>query len=145
MKRIFALLLALTMVFSMASCGADAPAAAPEGESETVTEPQGTDVNIYVLSGPTGVGAMNLWARSDAGETGNTYHFTMPGANDEVVAAVSGGEADIACVATNLAATLCNKTQGGVSVLAVNTLGVLSILAPGEAPAAIGDLKGRTI
>ena len=145
MKRIFALLLALTLVFLMTACGGNAPATAPETEPETVSEPQGTDVNIYVLSGPTGIGAMNLWARSDAGETANTYHFTMPGANDEVVAAVSGGEADIACVATNLAATLYNKTQGGVSVLAVNTLGVLSILAPGEAPAAISDLKGRTI
>ena len=103
------------------------------------------EVNLYVLSGPTGIGAMNLWAAADAGETQNTYHITMPGANDEVVAAISNGDADIAAVATNLAATLYNKTNGGVTVLAVNTLGVLSLLGSGQEIASIADLAGKTI
>ena len=98
-----------------------------------------------MLSGPTGIGAMNLWAAADAGETANTYHITMPGANDEVVAALSNGQADIAAVATNLAATLYNKTDGGVTVLAVNTLGVLSLLGCGGEADAISDLAGKTI
>ena len=88
---------------------------------------------------------MNLWAASDAGETKNTYHITMPGANDEVVAALSKGDADIAAVATNLAATLYNKTDGGVTVLAVNTLGVLSLLSNGQEAATVSELKGKTI
>ena len=79
---------------------------------------------------------------ADAGETANTYHITMPGANDEVVAALSNGQADIAAVATNLAATLYNKTDGGVTVLAVNTLGVLSLLGNGQEAATIADLAG---
>ena len=102
-------------------------------------------MNLYVLSGPTGIGAMNLWAAADAGETQNTYYITMPGANDEVVAAISNGDADIAAVATNLAATLYNKTSGGVTVLAVNTLGVLSLLGSGQEIASIADLAGKTI
>ena len=102
-------------------------------------------VRLYVLSGPTGIGAMNLWAASDAGETENSYEITMPGANDEVVAAVSNGDADIACVATNLAATLYNKTGGQITCLAVNTLGVLYMLTSGEEIASVADLKGRTI
>ena len=124
---------------------------AAESSAAEVTEPsEETDaaaaaVNLYVLAGPTGIGAMNLWAKSDAGETVNKYNITMPGANDEVVAAVSNGTADIAAVATNLAATLYNKTEGGISVLAVNTLGVLSILTPGEELASIEDLKGHVI
>ena len=69
----------------------------------------------------------------------------MPGANDEVVAALSKGDADIAAVATNLAATLYNKTDGGVTVLAVNTLGVLSLLSNGQEAATVSDLKGKTI
>lgn len=131
MKKILSLLLALVMVFSMAGCG--------QSTGETA------EMNVYVLAGPTGVGAMNLWAKSDAGETANTYHFTMPAANDEVVAAISKGEADIAAVATNMAATLYNKTAGGVTVLAVNTLGVLSLLSNGEEIASVADLKGKTI
>ena len=69
----------------------------------------------------------------------------MPGANDEVVAAISNGDADIAAVATNLAATLYNKTNGGVTVLAVNTLGVLALLTNGPELADLAALRGKTI
>ena len=131
MKKLVSWLLALAMVFSLAACG---------GQGREHAE-----MNVYVIAGPTGVGAVNLWAKSDAGETENTYHFTMAGSNDEVVAAIARGEADMAAVATNMAAALYQKTQGGVTVLAVNTLGVLSLLTSGEALASAADLKGRTV
>ena len=140
-KSIISLLLALTMALSLTACGTQANTE-PQQPDDT---PAPAEVNLYVLSGPTGIGAMNLWAAADAGETQNTYHITMPGANDEVVAAVSNGDADIAAVATNLAATLYNKTSGGVTVLAVNTLGVLSLLGNGQEIASIADLAGKTI
>lgn len=136
MKKLVSLLLALALAFSLAACG---------GKTNPVpAEP--VDINLYVLSGPTGIGAVNLRARAEAGETlANNYTVTMTGANDEVVAAISNGQADIACVATNLAATLYNKTEGGVKVLAVNTLGVLSILTNGGSLNAVADLRGKTI
>ena len=140
-KSIVSLLLALTLALSLTACGTQANTE-PEQPDDT---PAPAEVNLYVLSGPTGIGAMNLWAAADAGETQNTYHITMPGANDEVVAAISNGDADIAAVATNLAATLYNKTSGGVTVLAVNTLGVLSLLGSGQEIASIADLAGKTI
>ena len=140
-KSLVSLLLALTLVLSLTACGTQANTE-PEQPDDT---PAPAEVNLYVLSGPTGIGAMNLWAAADAGETQNTYHITMPGANDEVVAAISNGAADIAAVATNLAATLYNKTSGGVTVLAVNTLGVLSLLGNGQEIASIADLAGKTI
>ena len=140
-RSLVSLLLALTLVLSLTACGTQANTE-PEQPDDT---PAPAEVNLYVLSGPTGIGAMNLWAAADAGETQNTYHITMPGANDEVVAAISNGDADIAAVATNLAATLYNKTSGGVTVLAVNTLGVLSLLGNGQEIASIADLAGKTI
>ena len=140
-KSLVSLLLALTLALSLNACGTQANTE-PEQPDDT---PAPAEVNLYVLSGPTGIGAMNLWAAADAGETQNTYHITMPGANDEVVAAISNGDADIAAVATNLAATLYNKTNGGVTVLAVNTLGVLSLLGSGQEIASIADLAGKTI
>ena len=140
-KSIVNLLLALTLALSLTACGTQADTE-PQQPDDT---PAPAEVNLYVLSGPTGIGAMNLWAAADAGETQNTYHITMPGANDEVVAAISNGDADIAAVATNLAATLYNKTSGGVTVLAVNTLGVLSLLGSGQEIASIADLAGKTI
>lgn len=142
-RAIVSLLLALTLALSLTACGGQANSE-PE-QPETQEELTAAEINLYVLSGPTGIGAMNLWAAADAGETKNTYHITMPGANDEVVAALSNGEADIAAVATNLAATLYNKTSGGVTVLAVNTLGVLSMLSNGQEAATVSDLKGKTI
>ena len=140
-RSLVSLLLALTLALSLTACGTQANTE-PEQPDDT---PAPAEVNLYVLSGPTGIGAMNLWAAADAGETQNTYHITMPGANDEVVAAISNGDADIAAVATNLAATLYNKTSGGVTVLAVNTLGVLSLLGNGQEVATIADLAGKTI
>lgn len=136
MKRMMSLLLALAMVLALAACG---------GKTNPVpAEP--VDMNVYVLAGPTGIGAVNLRAKAEAGEAlANRYTVTMTGANDEVVAAISNGDADIACVATNLAATLYNKTQGGVKVLAVNTLGVLSLLTNGGSLTGLADLKGKTI
>lgn len=142
-RAIVSLLLALTLALSLTACGGQTNSE-PQ-QPDTQEEPTAAEINLYVLSGPTGIGAMNLWAAADAGETKNTYHITMPGANDEVVAALSNGEADIAAVATNLAATLYNKTSGGVTVLAVNTLGVLSMLSNGQEAAAVADLKGKTI
>ena len=142
-RAIVSLLLALTLALSLTACGGQANSE-PE-QPETQEEQTAAEINLYVLSGPTGIGAMNLWAASDAGDTKNTYHITMPGANDEVVAALSKGDADIAAVATNLAATLYNKTDGGVTVLAVNTLGVLSLLSNGQEAATVSDLKGKTI
>ena len=142
-RAIVSLLLALTMALSLTACGGQTNSESEQPEKQE--ELTAAEINLYVLSGPTGIGAMNLWAAADAGETKNTYHITMPGANDEVVAALSKGDADIAAVATNLAATLYNKTDGGVTVLAVNTLGVLSLLSNGQEVNAVSDLKGKTI
>ena len=142
-RAIVSLLLALTLALSLTACGGQTNS--EPKQPDTQEELTAAEINLYVLSGPTGIGAMNLWAAADAGETENTYHITMPGANDEVVAALSNGEADIAAVATNLAATLYNKTSGGVTVLAVNTLGVLSMLSNGQEAATVSDLKGKTI
>ena len=142
-RAIVSLLLALTLALSLTACGGQTNS--EPKQPDTQEELTAAEINLYVLSGPTGIGAMNLWAASDAGETKNTYHITMPGANDEVVAALSKGDADIAAVATNLAATLYNKTEGGVTVLAVNTLGVLSLLSNGQEVNAVSDLKGKTI
>jgi len=128
--RILSFLLVLSLVLSSAAVCAFA-----------AEEP----VTFYVLSGPTGVGAMNLWSKADAGTTEGRYNVIMTGANDEIVAALSNGDADIAAISTALASTLYNKTRGQIVVLAVNTLGVLSMLSSGEDIASIADLRGRTI
>lgn len=132
MKRVlaFALILVL-MVGVFAGCGKD--------------EKKGTEVRITAIAGPTGVGMVNLMQNSADKKTTNTYTFDVVSDPTQAVAAITSGEADIAAVPTNLAATLYKKTEGKVRVLAVNTLGVLHILENGESIKSIKDLKGKTI
>ncbi|MBE6729138.1 MAG: ABC transporter substrate-binding protein [Ruminococcaceae bacterium] len=130
MKKLLAVVLALLLLFSLTAC-----------KEEIKTG----EMNVYVLSGPTGIGAVNLRADAEAGKTANTYNFKMVEANDEIVAAINDGKADIAAVATNLASTIYNNSNKQVTVLAVNTLSVLSILTNGAELNSIADLKGKTI
>ena len=77
--------------------------------------------------------------------SGNIYHFTITSATDEVSAALAQGTTDIAAVPANLASVLYNNTEGGVQVLAINTLGVLYIVESGDTVHSVEDLRGKTI
>ncbi len=133
MKKIVSLLMALLLVFSVCGCAANIPA-------------EKTDINVFVLTGPTGIGAVNLMDVAEKGEGKENYKFTAVAAPTEIVSKISNKEADIAAVPTNLAATLYNKTQGGVKVLAVNTLGVLYVLTnKGTEINSVAELKGKKI
>ncbi|MCQ2450033.1 MAG: ABC transporter substrate-binding protein, partial [Clostridia bacterium] len=123
-----------------AACGKKEEAK-PEAKEEKPAE-----VNVFVLTGPTGIGAVNMWDKSDAGKTDMKYNFAAVAAPDEAVAKLNKGEADIAAVSTNLAAKLYKLTDGGVQILAVNTMGVLSVLDnTGAEIKSLADLKGRKI
>jgi len=163
MKRTLSLVLAaLLAVSSLAGCsfGNDAPAASSvpgssssqgAGSSEPVSPPEREPVKLMVLSGPTGVGAAKLMADNEAEPDKrsepiyNRYTVTVASDNTEVVNALVNGDADIAAIATNVAANLFEKTDGGIQLLAVNTLGVLYILEKGDTVHAIGDLRGKTL
>lgn len=95
---------------------------------------------VYALKGPTGIGMVGIMQENEG-----DYSFTLCGAADEIVAAVASGSADIAACPTNLAATLYNKTNGGVQLLALNTLGVLHVVTSDPAIQSVQDLAGRTV
>ena len=152
MKRLLTLMTTLALLTGvLAGCNGGTAASPSPSAAPSPTEsaqPTGGDrpaVNLALLVGPTGVGAAKLMADNDAGTTANAYNVTLPATNDEIVAKLTSGEADIAAVATNLAATLYNKSDGLVQIAAVNTLGVLHILERGDTIHSMADLKGRTI
>lgn len=120
MKKLFMILLAAMLVL-MAGCAAAEP------------------TRVFALKGPTGIGMSYLMDDTDA------YTFTLAGAADEIVAAVASGSADIAACPTNLAATLNVKTNGGVQLLALNTLGVLHVVTSDPMIDSIDDLAGRKV
>lgn len=170
LKKLTALLLALALCLALAACGSgqtnadtsqngaststpagedadtsQADSSQAEGSGETATDFTGADVNIAVLSGPTGVGAVKLMDWNDNGKTVNHYNFTVAADNSAVVAGLANGDYDIAAVATNVAANLYNQTSGGVQICALNTYGVLYILENGDTIQSMADLAGKTI
>lgn len=123
----------------------------PNNEEETQESTAQVDARVeqlprlMVMSGPTGVGAAKLIADWESGETSAIANAEIVADNEAVKNALINGDADIAAVATNLAATLSNKLDGGVQVLAVNTLGVLYILERGKTVQSMADLEGKTL
>ena len=119
-----------------------------EEAASTETEAAGelTDVNVAALKGPTAMGMVKLMDDSDNGDTGaNHYNFTIAASPDEITPQIVQGNVDIAAVPANLASVLYNKEGVDVSVLAVNTLGVLYIVENGDSVQSVADLKGKTI
>lgn len=98
-----------------------------------------TAVRVGALTGPTAMGMAQLLDEPE-------YTPTIVGTADELMPRILQGEVDIAAVPANLAATLYQKTQGGVTVLAVNVLGVLYVgELSGETVQTVADLKGKTL
>ena len=103
-------------------------------------------VNVLALKGPTAMGMVSFMDQADQGEiTEETYDFQIVASPDEVSPAIAQGTADIAAVPANLASVLYQKTNGGVQVLTINTLGVLYLVENGDQIQSISDLKGKTI
>ena len=159
MKKLLSLLCVLSLSAALlAGCST----AGNAGTSETpdssstpsnVTEPESSqetvdpiDVNVMALKGPTAMGMVQFMNESDSGAiTDNNYNFNITAATDEVSAALAQGTTDIAAVPANLASVLYNNTEGGVQVLAINTLGVLYIVESGDTVNSVEDLRGKTI
>ena len=112
--------------------------------SSLPTTPQ-AELDVAVLKGLTVIGMLPLMEKSAAEDTINQYDFTVATAPDQIVGDIVNGNLDIAAVPTNLAATIYNKTGGEVAILAINTLGVLSIVENGDSIQSMSDLKGKTM
>lgn len=166
--KLLSLLLTFALLFSLAACAPAAtdPTDAPTEEATaTVTptkapadEPNGPDetagpvpeIRLAVLSGPTGIGAAKLLDNIDnnpADLSFGNYDYNIYTDNSELVAGLTNGEIDIATMASNMAVNLYNKTNGGVKIIAVGTLGVLHILegSGGTSINSVEDLRGKTI
>lgn len=153
MKKTFSLIsliLALVMVLSLSACAGKntdtKTTTAPAGETqvETTAPVKGETLDVYTLKGPTGMGMAEMIA-DEKDEDDPDFNFTVVSAPDEITAAIINGDADIAACPVNLASVLYNKTNGGVKILALNTLGVTYIVTNGVEVNTLEDLRGKTI
>lgn len=143
-KYISIILVALICIGLFASCSEKAQSDETD-VSFTESVAQKTNINIAVLKGPTGMGAAKLMEMNENDESKNSYNFTVATAPDQITAKLVSGELDMACIPSNAASALYNKTKGGVTLVAVNTLGVLYILENGDSVENIKDLTGKKI
>ena len=126
-----------------------------QGEDETdnaetpditgVEDYEAVDIKIGSLKGPTSMGLVYLMDQAEKGEAANNYEFTMAATADEILPSMISGNLDIVLVPANVASVLYNKTEGGVSVIDINTLGVLYMVSGDNTIQSMEDLKGRTI
>lgn len=131
------------------TAGADVTTAAAEDDTAAAgTEGDtagGETIRVGALKGPTAMGMVKLMDDAEAGNTANRYEFTIAAAIDEITPKIVQGQFDIAAMPANVSSVLYNNTDGAVSVLAVNTLGVIYIVETGESVQSAADLKGKTI
>ena len=91
-------------------------------------------------------GLVKLLDDAENQKTANAIDFQMAASANELTPLLLQGELDILAVPANLGSVLYNKTQGGVKMLAVSTLGVLYMVEKGgETVTDIKSLAGKTI
>ena len=122
MKKLTRIIIGLMLIFTLTGCG----------KEDTAT------VRVGALKGPTTMGLVCMQEKEN-------YEFTMMTSPDEIMPLIIKGDVDIALVPANLASDLYNKTEGGISVIDVNTLGVLYMVSADTGIQSVNDLKGRTV
>ena len=135
-QKIFANITVLSLVFvvglaTFAGCGAKS-----EGK---------VDIRVGGLKGPTSMGLLFLQEMNESGNAGENYEFIMVTGADELLTMMVKDELDIALIPANVASVLYNKTEGGVSVIDINTLGVLYMVSGDDSIKEPTDLKGKTV
>ena len=150
MRNWLVLLMTLAVAFIVAACASQSATSEAEPEAEiqveAETEPvEPVEVHVASLKGPTSIGLASFMGTIDTLELNNTYTFNIATAADEILPAVIKGEVDIALIPANAAAVLYNKTEGGISVIDINTLGVLNVVTGDESIQQFADLAGKTV
>lgn len=142
--RIITLFIALTLVqpFALTGCTTTAD---PTIEQSTVSiGEKPTTVRISSLKGPTSIGLAQMMPPSEEESDIDTYEFHITGGADEIVARLASGDTDIALLPANVAATVYAKTQA-ISVIDINTLGVLYVVSGDETIRSMEDLRSKKI
>lgn len=142
MKKKFSILVSVCMCLALLAGCSSGSAKKDTTKEDTKTEDTAKEksepVKVGALKGPTAMGMAQLL-------DDDHYEFTLAASPDEIVPAVVQGTVDIAAVPANLASVLYQKTNKEVSVLAINTLGILYIVENGDTIHTVEDLRGKTI
>ncbi|MCR4618357.1 MAG: ABC transporter substrate-binding protein [Lachnospiraceae bacterium] len=105
-----------------------------------------TTVKVGAMSGPTAMTMVKIMDDAENGKATCNYAFSDLATDaSAMVAPLTKGEIDIACIPSNLASVIYNKTEGGIVVLATCNLGVLNVVEKGDSVNAVTDLAGKKV
>ena len=122
-KKLLSLCLIASMCFALISCGGSKLSG---------------NLRIGTLVGPTGMGLIDL-------KDNSKIDLELYQAPTDAVQKLISGDLDVACLPSNLGATLYTKTNGNIQILTTVVNGVLYIVENGEEVQSLQDLKGKTI
>ncbi len=151
-NKIILLMISILLIISIAGCDGENngdlttqnPGPSPTASGEN-TEEANTAV-IIGLSGPSAMGMVRLFTEINSLSDKLDVEFDIAGSADAVVKDIKEGNIDVASLPVSAAAKLYNDTEGGIRLLAVNTLGMVNLVANDELGIqSINDLKGLTV
>lgn len=155
-KLLSAVLMAFLIGSTFAACGKNHKASETEHMSaasdetadvqkESAKNGTGEALRVGALKGPTSMGLVNLMKRADEKEARGIYEFSISAQPGEIVSAVASGDLDVALLPANMASVLYQKTGGKISVIDINTLGVLYCVTGDDSVRNIQDFAGKTV
>lgn len=139
-KRITAAVLAFLMLLIFAACNNNSGDKEPEETVSTTSYIREVKTKIGAVNGPLSYGVLRI-----ANDRDYAYSVEFYSNTEEIFSLISSGKLDIAVVPVTTAAEIYNQTNGSVKILAVNSLGTLSVLESGNSIENISDLKGKTV
>ena len=158
MKRIYKLIVLMLLTFVMLMVGVactevenstpevkEEEAVVEEVIEEPIVEVEKPTIRLAAMTGPTGIGAVNMLEESAQGDLEFIIEPTIVGTPDEIVANLANGTLDFAVIPANLSSVIYNNTNGKIKALAINNLGVLYVLENGDTINTVEDLKGATM
>lgn len=125
-----------------------AETAEPANTQTPIPTPDATlPINVMVMNGPTGFGMAKLMHDAANGEAALNYNISVESDASNAAAALINGSTDIAVLPTNAAATVYNRTEGGVMAAAEVVRGNLYLLQNTEKEniTSVADLAGKTV
>ncbi len=118
--------------------------AASEAETAPIGDTSEDAMKIGSLKGPTTMGLVNLMHDVESGSKSG-YLFEMQTQPDVIMSELVSGKLDVALLPANVAAVAYNKTNKGVKVIDINTLGVLYCVTGDDSVKSVKDLSGKTV
>lgn len=94
---------------------------------------ENSNTKIGYLNGPTGISLVQMPSEE--------YSFNKYSTPDTLVSEFATGKIDIALIPANVASALYNKTEGKISVIDINTLGVVQLISQDKT---IDNYYGKT-